>query len=763
MNDAELPRLALLPPHADALAWAAQAIVEAQRAALPDLSHLTLILPSPTQIPRLRSLLLQHAGGAMLGPNITTLSGFAGTRGAAPALPGLDCKLILANALRQYPGLFPGQDHWALADALFGLFEELSAATPELAEDEARFLARVERGYGGAGLAQVSREARAVHLLWCAYLRDTAGRSPALARMRALDAAFGGLAAQEQVCLIGFDQFNGSEARTIRLVLQRGQTRLWLQGPAQGRGRNAISILLKQLDMTPVTPEIAADAKAQALQIAFDDSGASLHERAAVITHGDAAIRLALADGPEHEARLVDLAVRRALLAGHTDIAVVTQDRRLARRLRALLERAQVPLCDEGGWALSTSAAAASLGHWLDCCERDFPFRALLDLLKSAFFDSVSAAEIAALETSIYQARVTGGLDNYRALESAQQTLLKQLQRAARAQPAPNAPALPGQEWAAALIQSLQKLPLWMRWQNDDAGIALTAALENLHAALQRQHARLRWSEFRTLLERTLEQSTFIPQTAAGPVRLLTLDQAQGLRCRFLILAGASAAQFPGKPKAEPVFNHGVRAELGLPHWTEHLDLQLARFRALLHAAPDILISYAPEKESENAQPCPWVEALQALGMVRAESELPRLASNPQTEISSQETALPQPESAPRPQLATALLPAGLSAVSHQSLIDCPYQFFAASGLGLHSADEPDEPASRRDFGERVHLIMQAFHQQMPDLPAPFTDPVTPARCVEAETKLAELAHAVFAADLRQRVLAKTWLVEFME
>src|SRR5204863_1320866 len=91
------------------------------------------------------------------------------------------------------------------------------------------------------------------------------------------------------------------------------------------------------------------------------------------------------AGGAEHEARCVDLAVRQALLAGTQDVVVLTQDRRLARRLRALLERAGVPLQDHAGWALSTSRAAAALDAWLECLEGRFRYRPLLDLLKSGF------------------------------------------------------------------------------------------------------------------------------------------------------------------------------------------------------------------------------------------------------------------------------------------------------------------------------------------------------------------------------------------
>lgn len=761
------PRLLSLPPDADVLAWAASTLVQQHRAALPDLSHITLIVPAAAQIPRLRKLLLAQAGGALLGPAITTLGGFGRERSSRAALSALDCKLLLAQALQRHPDLFSGQDRWALADALFGLFEELSAATPELADDVGRFLGRIERGYGSARLAQISQEARAAHLLWQAYLHDTGRSSPAVAHLQALTTALATLAPDERVYLIGHDHFSGAEARILRDALARQSLTLWLQGPDSGRGRQTFAALLQTLAVAePVVAferDPAPDPRARILDGAFADDGLDLRQRAAAIDGTVPGLTLVIAGSPEHEARVVDLAVRRALLAGQRDIAVVTQDRRLARRLRALLERAGVPLQDEGGWALSTSAAAASLGHWLDCCEQDFPFRALLDLLKCSFFEGLDAAGIDLLEGQIYQQGIRGGLERMQALEHAPKPLLSGLRRAAKLLPARHAPAQPGQVWASHLIQSLQTLPLWAQWQTDTAGMALATTLLELEAALSRHGLRLHWSEFRSLLERTLEQATFTPQAAGSPVRLLTLEQAQGLRCERLIVAGASATQFPGRPSAEPVFNHGVRAELGLSHWRERLDIQLGRFRGLLHAAPEILFTCAPDNEGEPAQPCPWLELLQTLGIVQADDALARLATRPEAEIAHAQGALPEIAHRPCPQLPDALLPGKLSAGRHQSLIDCPYQFYAGSGLQLQAPREPDEPPDRRDFGSRVHLIMQAFETRQDGLPPPFAQPVTAENRAAAAHKLEELARAVFADDLRNRALARFWLREFLD
>lgn len=744
------PRLALVPAHADALAWAAGTLAQAYRSKLPDLSSLTLLLPAAAQIPRLRRQLTQHCG-PILGPGITTLAGFAAQAKSTSTLSALDCKLILTEALRTYPDAFPGHDPSTLAEALFDLFEELSANARELAKDEARFVARIERGYG-AKMEQASIEAKIVHLLWAAYLKDTAGRSPAVAHAQQLRDALASLRPDQQVVLIGFDRFSPGEKSLLREALGSGQVSIWLQGPVSGRGRDVVIQLAKELG-----DAVSIDAGNDDCASAFDDSGTPLRER--MQTGMATRIQLAAAAQAEHEVRIVDLAVRQALLDGPCDIAIVTQDRALARRLRALLERAQVPLRDEAGWALSTSAAASSLGHWLDCCDGDFPFRALLNLLKSDFYEGVEDDAIDPLERAIYAAKISGGIERLRKLADVPKDLLSKVDAAARLLPPVRGPARNGADWSQMLIQSLQALPLWKRWENDAAGAVLIRQIEELHAALQRQKPRLSWREFRSMLERLLETVGFIPEAVDSPVRLLTPKQAQGLRCDFLIFAGASAAQFPGRPSAQPVFNHSVRAELGLPHWTQQLEQQLARFRSLIHAAPRVLVTYAADEEDESAEVCPWAEALRVTGLATVNESLPKLAASKIVEVAVASTA-PAPHAAPRPTLPPALLTRSLSASAHQTLIDCPYKFFASSGLGLTSTREPDEPVSRRDFGERVHKILQAFHQQRPELPPAFKGKVTADRRDEIEHTLRMITYAVLAEDLRNRALAQVWLVE---
>jgi ATP-dependent helicase/nuclease subunit B len=382
-------------------------------------------------------------------------------------------------------------------------------------------------------------------------------------------------------------------------------------------------------------------------------------------------LRIVEAGGAEHEARCVDLAVRQALLAGTRDIVVLTQDRRLARRLRALLERAHVPLQDAGGWALSTSRAAAALDAWLECIEGRFRFRPLLDLLKSGFIEADAEALDRLERRLVYGDGIDGGLSALIAAAHSKplEALLKKLKDAAFTPPRDNQP-VSALRWTELLARSLDHTGLRERLDADVAGAQITRVLNQLHGAFSRVPLALGWDEFRALIDGVLESATFTPDAGRGPVRLLTLEQAQPPACELLILAGATREQLPGGAPRQPFFSQAVRAELGLPDWRSRQELALSRLRRALETAADVLVTYAAGNDDEPAQASPWIEAIEAqaarAGVSLRDTQLPMLADGGACEVGDDGVARPLPR--PAPAAPAELLPERLSATAHQAL-----------------------------------------------------------------------------------------------
>jgi ATP-dependent helicase/nuclease subunit B len=760
----DAPRLILLPSGADLADAFAQDLVERCRAQLPDLTGVTVVLPAPAAAAHLRRRLARHAGRGLLGPHIHTLASLATQHLTEPPRSALECRLLLTEALRQRRGVFPGQDNGQVAEALFELFEEMTAARVDPGADEAAFARRLREAYGSPALELLSREAQIVHVLWQAFTADSGGRSPASAHVAGLRAAFAAATPAAPLMLVGFDSFTRAEGALAAGALADGRATLWLQGRTAGHDGEALRALLALLgaDGADGADERAAPAgpRSALLDAAFDPAGS-----AAAAT--DPALALVEAGGAEHEARCVDLAVRKALLAGKADIVVLTQDRRLARRLRALLERAHVPLQDAGGWALSTSRAAAALDAWLECLEGRFRFRPLLDLLKSGFVD-VDAAALDRLErTLVYREGVDGDLGEM--LKKAQfaplVALLKRLKDASFGVRADDSRA--AQRWTASLQRSLEQAGLAERLAADEAGAQVLRVLRQLDAAFARVPLSLRWDELRSLVDNALERATFAPTPLRGGVRLLTLEQSLLARCDVLVLAGATREQLPGHAPRLPFFSAAVRAELGLPDWRAQRALALSRLRNALDGATQVVVTYAAGADDEPAQASPWIEAIEAQaqhsGLSLRDTQLPLEAADAASEVSAPGDPA-QKSLRPAPPAPAALLPERLSATAHQALLDCPYKFFARSVLKLESEHAPDEDPDRSDYGKRVHKILEAFLQPVtdpPGLPPPFPERITAASRERAQSRLTEIADAVFAPDLAHRAMALTWKAEF--
>lgn len=735
-------------------------MLEAHRAALPDLTGVTLVVPQAALAAALRVALVQEAGGALLMPRVLTLRALAAPD--TPPASALACQMRLAEAVSRFRFLFPGQAPLRVAEALYTLFDELEREAVTLPEDEAELEALLQKGYGAAAaMPALSREAQIVHRLHRAFREELGDRAPAVAEREALARTLARWPAETPLWFVGFDTLTRSEAAAIRSSLALPHTRFVTQG-ASGRAAIALHALLESLGLgaeerAPVGDRGQWLSTAFALELSAHARAATLRGRA--LDLGDLA--LIHAADPEHEAQCADLAVREALLAGARRITVVSDDRRLARRLRARLERAGIALTDAGGWALSTSRAAAALDAWLDCVELDFPLRPFMALLKSGLIEG-GRDWADALEPRAYRRMVIAGGASWRELlEPAETARWANLQHAARVFGSLGGSA-PAAGHAEALLQSLDRLGLSDALAADVAGARVLARLQELRDALAATGLQLSWRAFRALLDRVLEDANFPSASGtADAVQLLTLAQTQGLAADAVILTGATARLFT--PAATPFFNRGVRRELGLPAAGARQALTLARLTRLLEAAPRVRVLLSPEEAGEEATLAPPLAALVAFGAA-ADHPLPEdldLAERASRAEVAADSPLPSAATRSAPAATAALLAAPLFAHDHQRLVECPYAFHAATALGLEALKEPDDPVGRDEFGRRVHRILCAFERQTEALPPPYAGPREDAERPAIEAHLATLAQAVFAADLAERPLARFWAAEF--
>lgn len=812
----------LIPYGDDPLALLAQHLLSDYTEQLPDITQAVVLLSEPHAAKRLRALLLQqaeqHGQQALLCPQILNLRDWAKIQfNKIHKEPHSICgqhqrELILFDALTQHRTILGSGSPWHLTDDLLKLFDQLTSNQKKLPDSYDDFEKEIASVYGisAEDFPALSHEATLVYTLWSAW--HTQLNAESAYDMFDSEAAYLlGLNADIEnnnntLYIAGYHQFSVAEQNWLKLLIQKQRCQLYLHGQNGQTHVNSkpeienteyhpdtpVSNLLNIFDIQ--TKNKSANQYTQFLNSCYQHEQQPFIQRATEIANIPSSeiseqLKLLFCKGHEEQAHAVELQVRRWLLDGKSNIGIVTENRRLARRVRALLERADVPLQDLAGWALSTTRAGAVLERWLECIEEDFSHLPLLDLLKSPFvFSSLDSQQVKhaayRLEHDIIRhENVARNLQRYKKTielragklqwsSEISETLINILDSFEAANELLK-PLLKGShdagEYIDALSASLDLLGMSSLLQEDAAGVRIIEMLETLKHSAKQYSLKFNWSDFRTWLGRSLELFVFTPENSTSPVTLMGLAQSRLQQFDALIIASAEHEHLPGKTNLTPFFNNAVRMQLNLTTTHDVLTDRFHHFRRLLEAAPEILITANNEENGEEVPLSPWLEIIhrfyqQAYSTSLEDNELQGILNNSDTfVIRCTEKSLPDKTMQAKTSLPKELIPKHYSPSSYQKLMDCPYQFFAAHGLNLSVSEEVQEALSKSDYGERVHRCLEAFHHDVEWLPGPFKEVVTEKNKESAIQCLEEISQQVFSRDLDDSFEHSGWLTQWLK
>ncbi len=732
----------------------ARAIVERHRAALPDLRNLVLLI-SDLHAAGDVARELQRAADlpVLLAPRITTLRAWAGEVVLRQSvIGGAARELLLYRALADR-GWFGEHDLWAVCGELAALFDELTRERIELPATQAEFSARLAHAYrlsGAAARASASLdfEARLVHELWLAFARaggDLDFESAYLARLAQLASS-----ASAPLYVIAPQAWSRAERRFLERYAAHAP--VCVIDPDDGAS-DAVSQALAAA--WPAALDVNLLQRAQVLRAAHPQSPLAPRLRIAAAPHAEA------------HAQIIDHAVRERLAAGRRRIAVVVQDRLVARRARALLERAGVLVADEAGWALSTVSAATVIARWLDVASGGCHHSDLFDLLKSPFifhdWPRVAREQVVQrLEQHVRAANVAAGFDHFIALTERQgdaeaRQMLVRLQHAARLMERRRAPIA---QWLTLLGDSLEQIGVAGEQgglQADAAGEQLLALLARLKDELTGNNLAITFAEWRRWLGRAFETATFRDRSIDSPV-VFTFLAATPLRSfDAVIIAGADAAHLPGAETAAMFFNQGVRAELGLSTRADELRALETTLRALIVNCDEVLVTWQRTLDGEANLLSPFFERLNALHALAYGAPLDDdvLAARAAQALvaPSHEAPLPAATVQPAPYSYKSLILNNISASGYNALMACPYQYHARYVLRLAELDDVQELIDKADYGSAVHAALTAFHRAHPRV-----SDLAPEAAVQA---LAAATDEAFRAAVAANYLARAWLARW--
>ena len=305
---------------------------------------------------------------------------------------------------------------------------------------------------------------------------------------------------------------------------------------------------------------------------------------------------------------------------------------------------------------------------------------------------------------------------------------------------------------------------MWQTFADDPAGRRIQQEWRLLHDAAHECRLEMHWTAFRAWLGKALERHDFRPAIDHSPVWLLNLQQARLGRFAGIVVGACDTGYLPAAAASSPFFNDRVRGELGLPTWHAQHQCQLNRFRTLLEAAPRVLLTWHREQDGELRTPSAWLARIEvfhrrAWGHDLADRQLAAQVDHPATRVRGRHPLpAPQPTRQPRTRLPAAVLPEELSVSAHGTLVDCPYRFFAASGLRLRARDEVRLALEKAEYGSLVHRALEVFHQGADGYPDPLPQPLDATQQENAAQQLERVSRQVFERELEDNFEHRAWL-----
>ncbi len=434
------------------------------------------------------------------------------------------------------------------------------------------------------------------------------------------------------------------------------------------------------------------------------------------------------------EALIISLIMRRALEKPSGDVALVTPDRDLARRVKSALSRWNIAVDDSAGEPLSRFGAAALLVLLMDVVQSNFSATSLSALFthhlakfgyaREAFTKAVRNIEITVFRGSPMGDGLNGFLRHFEwvADNAKQDSHLHPLVR-----------RLDEDAWLEMrhCVQRMTEilLPLSDRPPGSFAGHleALVSVAENLAG-----------SEFQTgeeaaalgtLLEALRDEGRRFPDCdftrAAIAIRqqlqlvafrdtrnqtarlaILGLLEARLIRPETIILGGLNEMKWPRQSDAGPWLNRPMRDIFGMQQPERQIG-QSAHDFVQAFGADRVFLTWSRRDGMEPALPSRWILRLKTI--IKAVGLDPQnLPREPWQDWAKQ---LDQPEKIvpcgkPLPRPAVSARPQGLSVTRIETLIRDPYAIYANAILGL----EPlEDIAAKPDAALRGTLFHNAI------------------------------------------------------
>lgn len=454
------------------------------------------------------------------------------------------------------------------------------------------------------------------------------------------------------------------------------------------------------------------------------------------------------AASPREEAGIIALLMREVLEQPGKTAALVTPDRRLARRVSVELRRWRIEqddgerleVNDSGGAPLSNSAQAVFL-RLLAKAATDCAPVALLSLLKHPLSGAGLPPErferlVERLDRDILRGpRPAPGLAGLRRAVEASALKPEPMAavigfcdrladalgplEAALSQPAVAVPEildahLRAAETLATSNDTHGSLRLWV----GEAGEAL-ARLSNEFADGAAGMEPIAGRDWPGLFDALLEGRVVRPRYGSHPrLHILGVLEARLLAFDRVILGGLNEGTWPAEPKPDPWMSRPMRRDFGLPS----IDLAIGKAAhdvAMAMGGREVFLTRAQRVDGSPTIPSRWLLRLDTVARaLHSEERLTSWQAPAQWHALLDTPEAPDPGRPPEPRPRLDQRPRRLSVTRIDTWLRDPYSIYARYILKLRKLDPLDQEVGAIERGNAIHEALDAFVRDHPrDLP----------------------------------------------
>lgn len=670
-----------------------------------DLSSSVVLLPTLNSVPECSLRLMQLADSGLILPSFTTFDLWARQ---APNPYEVETKryltLLIYHEMEKYQWLESG-NNWNLATDIAQLIGELDLHQPDIDLDLESVNHRFNEAYQTRAQELVGFEARLLFDTWRAFAGVRDGR-----------------ASEQNVYRYRLQSLLDRETRPLYVVAYPDLSPVERDFIDSYAGRNPVTVF--EVDISSVSDDTRADFCRTVYQNNLNCSDAKTSK---VVPLNENSWKDAITYFPainlDQEVRAIQIQIKKWIGSGVETIAIIPFDRKVARRLRAVLQQAGILVQDEFGWKMSTTSVSAVLIDWLELLASDLELTKLITFLKRPMFTKISGADQLRLnlEREVRKNRYRAKTTDFHeialkccadhALELAnilqevkRQFAVKRLKR--------------HKDWIDDVLISLEFLDLKHKFTHDDAGRQIFQLFDTLKGELDLLKRKVSFTAWLDWLKAQLEDGVFKDTKINSPICFTNLS-ASRLRCfDGVIFAGADDSNFPLSKIKSPHFGDGVRAQLGLTTIDDFIHSDKVDLIGALLSSRNVLVTWQSKKDNEDNLISPWFENFQLHHKRRWGEDLIDL--DLQSRVNSfgrrqrQLQSLYQPPPEPQISLEAAEVPDKISVSGYQSLLDCPYQFFIRYVLRSRQPEMLDFDPSNRELGNVLHVALEIFHTRRP-------------------------------------------------